>query len=253
MERNEIPFLSASELARLIESRQVSPVEATEAYLERIGEVDGGLNSYIAVLKDHARESARRAEAEIAAGNYRGPLHGLPVAVKDQFHTAGIVTTGGSSILRDFVPDEDSTVMARLNEAGAVLLGKLNMSEFAMADIYNHPYGTPRNPWDTTRNPGTSSSGSGAATAAFLCATSLGEDTGGSVRSPANFSGLVGLRPTYGRVSRHGVMGGSWSMDTVGPISGRWRTQPSPSRLLRATTPRTRTPGTFRCPTIAPR
>ncbi|CAI8041803.1 Glutamyl-tRNA(Gln) amidotransferase subunit A [Geodia barretti] len=110
-----------------------------------------------------------------------------------------MVTTGGSSILRDFVPDEDSTVMARLKDAGAVLLGKLNMSEFAMADIYNHPYGTPRNPWDTTRNPGTSSSGSGAATAAFLCATSLGEDTGGSIRSPANFSGLVGLRPTYGR------------------------------------------------------
>ena len=109
--------------------------------------------------------------------------------------------------------------MARLKEAGAVLLGKLNMSEFAMADIYNHPHGTPRNPWDTTRNPGTSSSGSGAATAAFLCATSLGEDTGGSIRSPANFSGLVGLRPTYGRVSRYGVMGGSWSMDTVGPIS----------------------------------
>ena len=219
MERSEIPFLSASELSRLIESRQVSPVEATEAYLDRIDAVDGQLNSYIAVLKDRARESARQAEAEIAAGNYRGPLHGLPVAVKDQFYTAGIVTTGGSSILRDFVPDEDSTVMAKLNEAGAVMLGKLNMSEFAMADIYHHPYGTPRNPWDTTRNPGTSSSGSGAATAAFLCATSLGEDTGGSIRSPANFSGLVGLRPTYGRVSRHGVMGGSWSMDTVGPIS----------------------------------
>ena len=219
MERNDIPFLSASELARLIESRQVSPMEATEAYLDRIDAVDGQLNSYIAVLKDHARQSASQADAEIAAGNYRGPLHGMPVAVKDQFFTAGMVTTGGSSILRDFVPGEDSTVMAKLNEAGAVLLGKLNMSEFAMADIYNHPYGTPRNPWDTGRNPGTSSSGSGAATAAFLCATSLGEDTGGSIRSPANFSSLVGLRPTYGRVSRYGVMGGSWSMDTVGPIS----------------------------------
>ena len=219
MEQSEITFLSASELARLIESREVSPVQAAEAYFERIAEVDGKLNSYITVTRDHALETARQAEAEIAAGNYRGPLHGLPVAVKDQFNTAGILTTGGSSILRDFVPDEDATVMAKLKDAGAVLLGKLNMSEFAMSEIYHHPYGTPRNPWDLTRNPGTSSSGSGAATAAFLCATSLGEDTGGSIRGPANFSGLVGLRPTFGRVSRHGVMGGSWSMDTVGPIS----------------------------------
>ncbi len=219
MQKSEIPFLSATELARLIQSRQVSPVEAAEAYLERIAAVDGRLNSYITVTSDHAIAAARQAEAEIAAGTYRGPLHGLPLAVKDQFHTAGIPTTGGSAILRDFVPQHDATVMARLKDAGAVLLGKLNMSEFAMADIYQHPYGTPRNPWDITRNPGTSSSGSGAATAAFLCATSLGEDTGGSIRGPANFSGLVGLRPTYGRVSRHGVMGGSWSMDTVGPIS----------------------------------
>ncbi len=219
MERSEIPFLSASELARRIESREVSPVEAAEAYFERIAEVDGRLNSYITVTRDQALEAARRAEAEIAAGNYRGPLHGVPVAVKDQFNTAGILTTGGSSILSDFVPGEDATVMAKLKEAGAVLLGKLNMSEFAMSEIYRHPYGTPRNPWDLTRNPGTSSSGSGAATAAFLCATSLGEDTGGSIRGPANFSGLVGIRPSFGRVSRHGVMGGSWSMDTVGPIS----------------------------------
>ena len=219
MDKNEIPFLSASELSRLIESREVSPVEATQAYLERISEVDGRLNSYITVTREQALEAARQAEAEIAAGNYRGPLHGLPLAVKDQFNTAGIRTTGGSSILNEFVPDEDATVMARLKEAGAVLLGKLNMSEFAMSEIYHHPYGTPRNPWDLERNPGTSSSGSGAATAAFLCATSLGEDTGGSIRGPANFSGLVGIRPSFGRVSRSGVIGGSWSMDTVGPIS----------------------------------
>ena len=219
MDKGEIPFLSAAELAGLIESRQVSPVTAAEAYLERIAAVDGRLRSYITVTGELALAAARRAEAEIAAGQYRGPLHGLPVAVKDQFHTAGIRTTGGSAILRDFVPAEDATAMARLKDAGAALLGKLNMSEFAMADIYQHAYGTPRNPWDTARNPGTSSSGCGAATAAFLCATSLGEDTGGSIRGPANFSGLVGLRPTYGRVSRYGVMGGSWSMDTVGPIS----------------------------------
>ena len=219
MDKKEIPFLTASQLSKLIEAKEVSPVEATEAYLDRIQEVDSKLNSYITVTGEQALEAARLAEQEIAQGRRRGPLHGVPVAVKDQFNTAGIRTTGGSNILKDFIPDEDATVIANLKEAGAVLLGKLNMSEFAMADIYHHPYGTPRNPWDLERNPGTSSSGSGAATAAFLCATSLGEDTGGSIRGPANFSGLVGLRPSYGRVSRHGVLGGCWSMDTVGPIS----------------------------------
>ena len=219
MEKKDIPFLTATELSGLIQSGQLSPVEAAEAYFDRIAEVDGKLNSYITVTRDHALEQAREAETEIARGGHRGPLHGVPVAVKDQFNTAGILTTGGSSVLSDFVPDEDATVIANLKQAGAVLLGKLNMSEFAMAEIYHHPYGTPRNPWDLERNPGTSSSGSGAATAAFLCATSLGEDTGGSIRGPANFSGLVGLRPSFGRVSRYGVMGGSWSMDTVGPIS----------------------------------
>jgi len=121
--------------------------------------------------------------------------------------------------LKDFVPDADATVISRLDQAGAVLLGKLNMSEFAMGDAFHHPYGHPHNPWDLARNAGTSSSGSGAATAAFLCATSLGEDTGGSIRGPASFCGLVGMRPSWGRVSRHGVLGASWSMDQVGPIS----------------------------------
>ena len=219
MDKSELPFLSASALSRLIASREVSPVEATEAYLERIDQVDGKLNSYITVCREEAIQAAREAERAIGAGRHLGPMHGIPVAVKDQFNTAGIRTTGGSSILADFVPTEDSTVVANLKRAGAVLLGKLNMSEFAMAEIFHHPHGTPRNPWDLGRNPGTSSSGSGAATAAFLCATSLGEDTGGSIRSPANQSGLVGLRPTWGRVSRYGVLGGSWSMDVVGPIS----------------------------------
>ena len=219
MDKKELPFLTASQLSNLIETKEVSPVEATEAYLDRIEEVDPKLNSYITITGEQAIESARQAEQEIAAGKHRGPLHGVPMAVKDQFNTAGVLTTGGSSILKDNVPIEDATVIAKLKEAGAVMLGKLNMSEFAMAEIYNHPYGTPRNPWDLERNPGTSSSGSGAATAAFLCSTSLGEDTGGSIRGPANFSGLVGLRPTHGRVSRYGVLGGSWSMDTVGPIS----------------------------------
>ena len=219
MDKKELPFLTATQLSKLIESKEVSPVEATEAYLDRIQEVDPKLNSYITITGEQALEAARQAEQEIATGMYRGPLHGVPVAVKDQFNTAGILTTGGSTILKDNVPTEDATVITKLKQAGAVLLGKLNMSEFAMAEIYNHPYGTPRNPWDLERNPGTSSSGSGAATAASLCATSLGEDTGGSIRGPANFSGLVGLRPSHGRVSRYGVLGGSWSMDTVGPIS----------------------------------
>ena len=219
MERNELPFLSATALAELLRRREVSPVEATVAYLARIERVDPALNSYITVTADRAMAEARQAEAEIAAGNYRGPLHGVPVAVKDQFCTDGVLTTGGSSILSEYVPDYDATVMFKLKDAGAVLLGKLNMSEFAMGDAFHHPYGRPRNPWDLSRNPGTSSSGSGAATAAFLCATSLGEDTAGSIRGPAAFCGLVGIRPTWGLVSRYGMLASTWSMDAAGPIS----------------------------------
>ena len=219
MEKADLPFLSATELASLIERKDVSPVEATEAYLERIQRVDGKLNSYITVSGDHALAAARAAENEIAGGRYRGPMHGIPYAVKDQFNTKGILTTGGSSILKDFVPEDDATVIANLDRAGGVLLGKLNMSEFAMGTAVAHPYGVPHNPWDLGRNPGTSSSGSGAATAAFLCATSLGEDTGGSIRGPGAFSGVVGLRPSFGRVSRHGMLGAVWSMDMGGPIS----------------------------------
>ncbi len=219
MDSTEIPFLPATELSALIRSGDVSPVEAAEAYLDRIGQIDGKLNSYITVCRDEALAEAQQAEKEIAAGNYRGPMHGLPVAVKDQFYTKGIRTTGGSAILKDLVPNEDATVVANLKAAGSVLLGKLNMSEYAMGAAFFHPFGTPHNPWDLSRNPGTSSSGSGAATAAFLCATSLGEDTGGSIRGPASFCGLVGIRPSWGRVSRYGVLGASWSMDTVGPIS----------------------------------
>ena len=219
MDKSQLPFLSATELGSLIKSREVSPVEATEAYLERIPQIDGKLNSYITVTADRALADAKKAEQEIVSGKYRGPMHGVPIAVKDQVYTKGILTTGGSTILKDFVPDEDATVISNLNDAGAVLLGKLNMSEFAMGDAFEHPYGRPHNPWDLSRNAGTSSSGSGAATAAFLCATSLGEDTGGSIRGPASFCGLVGIRPSWGRVSRHGVLGASWSMDQVGPIS----------------------------------
>jgi aspartyl-tRNA(Asn)/glutamyl-tRNA(Gln) amidotransferase subunit A len=219
MDQSQMPFLSATELSRLIKSREVSPVEAAEAYLDRIDQVDHQLNSYITVCRDEALAQARQAEQEIAENRYRGPMHGIPVAVKDQFCTRGIRTTNGSTIHKDFIPQEDATVIANLKQAGAVLLGKLNMSEYASGDAFHHPYGRPRNPWDLSRNPGTSSSGSGAATAACLCSTSLGEDTGGSIRGPAAFCGLVGIRPSWGRVSRYGVFGASWSMDTVGPIS----------------------------------
>ena len=219
MEKSQIPFLSATELSGLIRAGEVSPVEAAQAYLDRIEAVDGRLNSYITVSGEEALAQARQAEEDIAAGRYAGPMHGIPVAVKDQFNTRGILTTNGSTIHGNFIPDEDATVIANLKQAGAVLLGKLNMSEYASGDAFHHPYGRPRNPWDLSRNPGTSSSGSGAATAAFLCSTSLGEDTGGSIRGPASFCGLVGVRPSWGRVSRYGVFGASWSMDTVGPIS----------------------------------
>ena len=219
MDRADIPFLTVADLSRLIESKQVSPVEVVEAYLERIDQVDGKINSYITVSRDEARQAAREAEQAIMGGGYLGPMHGIPYAVKDQIYTKGIRTTNGSSILADFVPDEDATVIANLTKAGAILLGKLNMEEFALSDHFSHPFGIPRNPWDLTRTPGASSSGSGAATAGFLCATALGEDTGGSIRGPANACGLVAMRPTWGRVSRHGVFGGGWSMDTVGSIS----------------------------------
>src|ERR671925_159700 len=219
MNKADIPFLSAAELGRLMAQKEVSPVEVTEAYLGRIDDVDFKFNAYLTVCRTEAMEAAREAEQAILRGEYRGPLHGIPVAVKDQFWTKGIRTTGGSRLLANFVPGEDATVVARLNAAGAVLLGKLNMSEFATGNSVHHPYGTPHNPWDLQRNPGTSSSGSGAATAAFLCATSLGEDTGGSIRNPANNCGLVGLRPTWGLVSRYGMLGACWSMDIGGPIS----------------------------------
>ena len=218
MDKADIPFLSAAELSRLIANKEVSPLEATEAYLERIDALDFKFNSYLTVCRDEALDAAAAAEREIAQGHYLGPMHGIPVAVKDQIWIKGTRSTGGSRILADFIPDEDATVIAKLKQAGAILLGKTNMSEFAVTG-FSHRYSTPHNPWNWDMSAGGSSSGSGAATAAFLCATSLGEDTGGSIRRPATWCGLVGLRPGWGRVSRHGVMRGVWSMDAVGPIS----------------------------------
>ena len=218
MNQQDIPFLTVAELSRLIESREVSPVEVTQAYLDRIDGLDFKFNSYLSISRGEALQAARAAEEAIARGDYRGAMHGIPVAVKDQFWTKGIRTTGGTRILADFVPDEDATIIANLKQAGAVLLGKTNMTEFAMGAGFER-FSPPRNPWNLDRRTGGSSGGSGAATAAFLCATSLGEDTGGSIRFPATWCGLVGHRPTWGLVSRYGVMTGVWSMDTAGPIS----------------------------------
>ena len=218
MDKAEIPFLSASQLSELIKNRSVSPVEAVEAYLDRIDALNGRLYAYLTVTREEAMQDAHESGLALDRGEYRGPMHGVPVAVKDQLNTSGIRTTSGTPIFGDFVPDEDATVVAKLKAAGAILLGKLNMTEFGTTSL-SHAFDTARNPWDLERFTGGSSSGSGGATAAFLCAASLGEDTGGSVRGPASWCGLVGLRPTWGRVSRHGLRPGMWSMDTVGPIT----------------------------------
>ena len=220
MNKADIPFLSAAELSGLIRSKEVSPVEAAEAYLDRIDDVDFRFNAYLTVCRSDALRSAREAEQAIARGDYLGPMHGIPVAVKDQMWSKGVRSTGGSRILADFVPEEDATALANLKRAGAVLLGKHNMTEFAIT-AFSHRFRIPHNPWDLDFSPGGSSSGSGAGTAAFLCATSIGEDTGGSLRRPSAWSGLVGMKPGWGRVSRYGVMPGVWSMDTLGPISRR--------------------------------
>ena len=217
MNKSELPFLTASDLSKLMAAKEVSPVEATEAYLDRIEALDAKYRAYVTVAADVALAAAKRAEQEIAQGNHRGPMHGVPVAAKDQINTQGILTTGGSPVFKDNIPTFDATVIANLKAAGAVLLGKLNMTEFATSGL-SHQFDPPRNPWDLDRSTGGSSSGSGAATAAFLCATALGEDTGGSVRFPASWCGLAGIRPTWGRVSRYGVMPGVRSMDTIGPL-----------------------------------
>ena len=216
--REHLCDLPLVEVADLIRRRDLSPVEATDAALERIGSLDGTLNAFVTVLAEPARQAARRAEAEIAAGAYRGVLHGVPVSVKDLFATAGIRTTASSRILADHVPDEDATVVRRLAGAGAVLLGKTNMLEFAYAAV--HPdFGPTPNPWNLARSTSGSSSGSAAAVAAGMGYGSVGSDTGGSIRLPAAWCGVVGLKPTYGRVSRHGGIPVSWSCDHFGPMA----------------------------------
>ncbi len=217
----DVPLVhrSVSELAELIQTRALSPVTLVEAYLERMTRLDGDLRAYISVCGDTALDEARRAEASAARGAITGPLHGIPFAVKDQFDTAGLRTTVGSRLLAEHVPAIDATVVARLRAAGGILLGKLNMTEFALGGTLDFPFGQPRNPWNRLHDPGGSSSGSGIAAAAALAAFTLGEDTGGSVRSPAAWCGAVGLRPTWGLVSRAGCFPLSWSMDAAGPLT----------------------------------
>jgi amidase len=213
-------FRSLAEVARLLESRELSPVDLAHYMLDRIGSLDGRLRSYATVTAERALAAARRAEQEISSGRYRGPLHGMPIAVKDLCYTAGVRTMGGMAAYRDFVPEQDATVVRRLEQAGAVLLGKLNLTEGAMAG-YHPDFDIPVNPRGEALWAGASSSGSGVATAAGLCFASLGSDTGGSIRFPSMANGIVGLKPTYGRVSRHGVLPLAESMDHVGPMTRR--------------------------------
>ena len=215
----DIPFLSATETERAVKANELSPVEAVQAYLDRIDRLDSRLAAYITVVREEALGAAQRVADRIQRGEDPGPLAGVPIAVKDQYWTKGILTTNGSNIYKDFIPDEDSTVVQRLREAGSVLLGKLNMSELAMGGTQNPPWGVPANPWNFDCTPGESSSGSGVALAAHLCAASMGEDTGGSGRGPASYCGVVGLRPTFTRVSRFGMTHMCWFLDAAAPMT----------------------------------
>ena len=218
MVAHELCFQSISQLAAGINTRRVSPVEITQAYLDRIQQVDAQLNSYITVIADRALQEAREAEKQIGRSGPCGPLHGIPLAHKDIAATSGIKTTCGSKVLKDHVPDADATVIERLRAAGTILLGKLNMNEFATIVPSVH-FGPVHNPWQLDHSAGGSSSGSGAAVAAGLCAGALGTDTGGSIRIPAALCGVVGLKATHGRVSLYGVTPLAWSLDHIGPMT----------------------------------
>jgi aspartyl-tRNA(Asn)/glutamyl-tRNA(Gln) amidotransferase subunit A len=211
---------SLTDLARAFRERRLSPVEVVRTLLERIETEDGDLNAFITVLPEKALEEAARAEDEITAGRYRGPLHGIPLGLKDLIYTQDIRTTMGSAFFEDYVPGYSATVAIKLAEAGAVLIGKTNTHEFAYGPTGDRSYfGPMRNPHDTSRISGGSSGGSAAAVAADLLYGSLGSDTGGSVRIPSALCGVVGMKPTFGRVSKHGVFPLSWTLDHVGPIS----------------------------------
>ena len=211
------PWRSLAEVSQAVRAGTVSPVELTRACLDRIERVDRAVHAFVSVDAERTLEAARAAEGEIRSGAYRGPLHGIPIGIKDNYDTVGFPTRNGSAAFADRIPTEDSTCWARLREAGALLLGKTVMSEVAWG-VDVPPV---RNPWDLRRTPGLSSGGSGAAVAAGLCFMAMGSDTGGSIRIPAGLSGVVGLKPTYGRVSRAGVIPHTWSLDHAGPLTRR--------------------------------
>ena len=214
-----LPYATIREAAGTIRSGATSPVELTRLLLDRIAALNPVLHAYVLVMEEAALAQAAEAETELAIGIDRGPLHGIPVGLKDLYATAGFRTTAHSRVLVDWVPAEDATAVRRLREAGAVILGKHGMAEFAFGGpALDGMFPPPRNPWNPAREPGGSSSGSGAALAAGLCFGALGSDTGGSIRKPASHCGVVGLKPTYGRVSRHGVIPLSWSLDHAGPL-----------------------------------
>ena len=216
----ELTYLSIAQAAERIARGELSPVELTQAHLDRIARLDEHLNCFITLTPELALERARQAETEIQGGGWRGPLHGIPLALKDLYETAGVRTTAGSKFLADYVPETDATTVQRLKAAGAVLLGKLNLHEIALGATNNNPhYGACRNPWDPARISGGSSGGSATALAAGLCMGALGSDTGGSIRNPSSLCGTVGLKPTTGRVSLGGVMPLSWFLDHAGPMA----------------------------------
>ena len=208
------------EAARALRERRVSAVELGEAALAAIERLNPKLNAFLLVTRERALERARLADRELAEGHDRGPLQGIPVALKDLFHMTGVATTGGSPLYAGLVPREDSTVVARLEAAGAVILGKLNLHELAYGITSDNPhFGAVRNPWNGAHSPGGSSGGSGAAVASEMVFAAMGTDTGGSIRIPASFCGTVGIKPTYGRVSRHGVLPLGYTLDHVGPLA----------------------------------
>ena len=217
---NELCYLSIREASQLLRRRKISPVELLNATLERIERLNPELNAFITIAAERALEDARRAQREISRGKNRGPLHGIPLPIKDNIETQGIRTTAGSKILSHFIPDRDADVVSALRQAGAVIIGKTNLHEFAYGITNENPhYGAARNPWDTTRVSGGSSGGSAVAVASGLGFGSVGTDTGGSIRIPAALCGIVGLKPTFGRVSTRGVVPLSVSLDHVGPLA----------------------------------
>ncbi|HUP36371.1 MAG TPA: amidase [Candidatus Limnocylindria bacterium] len=220
MAADAVHYLSIAELAARYRRKELSPVEVTRALLDRVERLDGTLNAYVTLTAERALTDARAAEAALRQGRSPSPLLGVPVGYKDLYATRGIRTTAGSALLADWVPDADCTCVARLQGAGAVMIGKLITHEFALGIQFpGHRFKPARNPWNTDHIPGGSSSGSGAALAAGLVAGALGSDTGGSIRNPASFCGIAGLKPTYGRVSRAGVVTLSWTLDHTGPMA----------------------------------